>query len=165
MSEWSVLAETLRSRLPELERQIQKLGSKFPLKALPKGLFRQRQSGSQCILEIEQELDELLSDKPNAILEYLAVRLSRKIHILVHICLSNRQPFTSAPATLDALSTREQWLSQLDLMRSKLDIQRAAVEATLQTMLLRQDSQAILVLQKELSDIDRQFELLFAGLT
>lgn len=165
MSEWTALAEKLRARLPELERQIHKLGPKFPLKALPRGLFRRVQSGSECIEDIEQELNELLSNKPNTILDYLALRLSRKIHVLVHICVSYRQPFKSVPAALEALSTREQWLEHLALMRGQLDTQRAAVEATLQTMIQRQDMQAILALQKELSDIDRQFELLFAGIT
>ena len=152
----------IRERLPELERQILKFGDFFPLKLLPAGLFRDVTSGLDCIADIARDLDVITPKTSDAMVAYWSERLSRKIHVLVHICRTQQQHVKDRPkAVLDKMGTRTQWLEQIQTKQTQLSTQRAAVAATLETMQTGQDLPLIHALQKELQAIDAQLAELF----
>ena len=152
----------IRERLPELERQILKFGDFFPLKLLPAGLFRDVTSGLDCIADIARDLDVITPKTSDAMVAYWSERLSRKIHVLVHICRTQQQHVKDRPkAVLDKMGTRTQWLEQLQTKQTQLSTQRAAGAATLETMQTGQDLPLIHALQKDLQAIDAQLAELF----
>ncbi|HVT62281.1 MAG TPA: hypothetical protein VHD33_02190, partial [Legionellaceae bacterium] len=145
------------------ERKIVQLGDAFPIKTLPFGLFREVHSGMDCICEIVTDLQTLRNwhTKSESMVRYLAERLSRKIHILVHICIENPAKKSDNSAfALETISTRAQWLQDLAHKRVQLEQQRNALQKTLQQMRLRQSKEAVFKVEQELEDIERQLELL-----
>lgn len=151
----------LRARLPELERQLSKFGDFFPLSLLPRGLFRNGSSAQDCLNEITHDLMTLTAKTPARILQYGVVRLSQKIHVLVHICLTHkREQAEDHTLLMDKISTRAQWQVQAQSRLDKLTLQRAALASTLQLMHIRQDAHMIQTLQAELLDIDSQLRRL-----
>lgn len=156
----------IRQRLPELERQILKFGEFFPLKLLPPGLFREVTCGLDCIVDIERDLNVITPKTSDAMVVYWSERLSRKIHVLVHICRTQQHTFKDRPkAVLDKMGTRTQWLEQIQIKQTQLNSQRAAVAARLETMQTAQDLPLIHALQKELQAIDAQLADLFIKTT
>ncbi len=151
----------LRARLPELERQLSKFGDFFPLRLLPRGLFRNGSSAQDCLNEITHDVMTLTAKTPASILQYGVVRLSQKIHVLVHICLTHeRDHADDHMLRMDKISTRAQWQVQAQSRQDKLTLQRAALASTLQSMHTRQDAQTIQALQVELQDIETQLRCL-----
>jgi hypothetical protein len=150
--------QRIRERLPELERQISKCEEKFPLHLLPKGLFRDVYSGMDCIADILRDLDIIQSETSERVVTYCSMRLSQKIHVLVHICRTQSHKMSTAiKPVLETISTRSQWLEQLQNRQRSLSLQRAAILKTLE----RADAKTVPALQKELQDIDLQLSELF----
>lgn len=157
--DWLQMKARLRERLPELERQILKLGEFFPLKLLPSGLFRDVACGMDCIAEISRDLKTISPHASDAMLTYWSQRLSQKIHVLVHICRTHTTRNLSVAANLDKLGTRAQWLADLQQKQTRLIAQQTAISKRLET---KSDLQTLHALQQELRDIQHQLNNLFS---
>ena len=158
---WEHSVSRIRERLPELERQILKFGEFFPLRLLPAGLFRDVTSGADCLADIYKDLDVMTPAASEKVVTYWSERLSRKIHVLVHICRTEQQNFKDRPKfDIDRMGTRTQWIEHIQSKHAKLSTQRAALVTTLELMQSRQDVGTIQV-QKELNEIDVQLSGLF----
>ncbi len=153
---WQNSVARLRERLPELERQVFKFGAFFPLSLLPVGLFRDVSSGDDCIHEIAKDLNAIRADTPDCIIQYWSIRLSQKIHVLVHICRTHSHQQKDPSKDLDTIGTYAQYLANNTIKHQKLSQQRQALLATLETMRLSDNSQAVLVLKKEIYALDVQ---------
>lgn len=147
----------LRNRLPELEHQLLKMERAFPRKALPQSLFGEVQGPEDCIQNILKDLEKIHAQKSSALLAYLVQRVSQKVHILVHICLSHQAP-EKVSLQMKGMHTREQWRLKVEERNNKLSRQRDALNMTLETMRARNDQEAVLKLTKELTEIEKQFE-------
>lgn len=160
--DWSQTLTQIQNRLPELEHHIEKFGMHFPLNLLPPGLFRDVTTGMDCITDIAQDLQRITAAKSSdKMLSYWGERLSQKIHVLVHICRNQTQRKDTPGITLERMSTRTQWLAQLEAQQVNLRTQRKSMVATLNTMQARKDKEAIQVLQNKILDIDTQLTKLF----
>ncbi len=154
---WLEQIKCIQQRLPELERQLLKYGDFFPVKLLPKGLFKEVKSSQDCLADISRDLELMGPQNSQAMAIYLSERISKKIHVLVHICRS-QQPRSrdSAELVVDKMSTRMQWLAQIELKRKQVSAQRAAIVATMHTKQSTADLPIIHALQQELHAIDVQ---------
>lgn len=153
--DWQDTLARLRDRLPELDCQIAKFESYFPLNLLPPGLFRDVHSGADCIQEIAYDLQAISNVTSDCVLHYSSKRLSQKIHVLVHICRTY-QPSSHSGHLLEKMGTRMQWLEQTEFKQKQLMQQRSALIATQETMRVRHDVEGMGAVQKEIQDLDAQ---------
>lgn len=161
--DWAPTIRQIRNRLPELEHHIVKLGTHFPLHALPPGLFKDVATGVDCITDIDNNLDKVIDEKASERVRlYWSNLLNQKIHVLVHICRNQpRRKKESHSLVLDKISTRNDWLAQIEAKQISLTTQRESMTATLKSMQARNDREAIQILQNELLDIEAQLTSLF----
>ena len=157
------LCEQVCSRLPELEWRLSKLGTALHAGILPRGLFKPalKLDAEHCIADIKNDVVVLSKQKQRQRAYYLADRIHQKIEVLVRFCnlqrnktdLSNR----SSVFTLDAMSTRQQWLSDMQAQVSQLAEQQAALKQAVH--LQRGSAESRLLLAAELGDVTQKLTL------
>lgn len=158
-----VLAE-LSSRLPELEWKISSLAFPISKSALPKGLFRFNQESSAChfITEIKDDIRALEQQKNERSALYMAERIKQKINVLVTLCQMNeaKSPREKKVALgLSMLSTRQQWIHDLEQAVSTLEAQYQAISHTLAQRQKGSNDLALLTLRAELGALEKRLTL------
>ncbi len=154
----------LVTRLPELEWKISQLGTSFSSRSLPRGLFRTSiaANGVSFVAEIKADLELLLEQKNEHSAFYLAERIRQKINVLVALCQIHsrkNQPEEKVSFGVKMLSTRQQWIHDLELDIQTLEKQQQAMTKTLEQMLRYNKTEAILDLKAELGKIERRLTL------
>ena len=156
--------QILSARLPELMWKLGTLRSTFNPQRLPRGLFNSQleMTPQSCIDEINDDLQVLNNHKNERSVQYLAERVSQKINVLVRLCQiqADKKPFEH-PLTfgVQTISTRQQWLGNLQDDIVKLNTQQLALTAALGKLKVGHDSQAILSLQAEVGEVERRLTL------
>lgn len=159
------LLSDLSSRLPELEWKVNELGSAFSSHNLPRGLFRagREANGAGCIAEIKADITALAQQKQERSAEYLAERIQRKVNVLVKICqMHNRKPAAEKKAYFGVkmLSTRQQWIRDLEVEISLMEKQQQAMYLSLEQMMRRSHApDTVLQLKAELGKIEQRITL------
>ncbi len=157
------LLADLSSRLPELEWKISNL-SAFSVQALPPGLFRTRLglTAKDCISEIKSDIHALSQQKNAVRASFIAQRIQQKINVLVSVCqiqARRGKPEETIPFSLDKLSTRQQWIQDLEQEIHTLTLQLQAMEKSLKQMKSTSQAEAILLVQTELGEINKRLTL------
>jgi hypothetical protein len=156
------LLNDLTARLPELEWKINELGSAFSKYNLPKGLFRSKNEldGPACIAEIKTDIHALSLQKNERSANYLAERILQKVNVLVALCqILSRKPKVEDKSCFGVkmLSTRQQWIRDLEVKIQAMEAQRQAMGRSLEQMMRRnQQPEAILQLKAELGKIEQR---------
>lgn len=158
------LLSQLMERLPELEWKISELGSFFSSHQLPKGLFHFNAdaSGSACIAEIKADIHALSKQQNMHSAFYLAERIRQKINVLVVLCQMHQGKNKSKEKVyfgIKMLSTRQQWINELEMEIHTLLEQQQAMAKTLVYLRHNRNSGAILHLQAELGEVERRLTL------
>lgn len=156
--------QILSARLPELMWKLGTLHSAFNPQRLPRGLFNSQleMTPQSCIDEINDDLQVLNNHKNERSVQYLAERVSQKINVLVRLCqIQADKKSLEYPLTfgVQTISTRQQWLGNLQDDIVKLNAQQLALTAALGKLKLGHDSQAILSLQAEVGEVERRLTL------
>ncbi|CAM2750966.1 coiled-coil protein [Legionella steigerwaltii] len=152
------------ARLPELEWKINELGSFFSSHRLPKGLFRidEGVSGVACIAEIKADIHALSKQQNRQSAFYLAERIRRKINVLVVLCQmhqTSNKPEEKRSFGIKMLSTRRQWINDLEAEIKTLEEQQQAMTKALEHLRHNHNSSAILHLKAELGEVARRLTL------
>ena len=156
--------QVLVARLPELVWKLSTIGSAFNPRLLPRGLFKTQleMTPQSCIDEINADL-QLLNDQKNERSErFIAERVSQKINVLVRLCQINADKKPSGEPLafgVQEMSTRQQWLENLQEDIVRLSTQQLALAATLSKLNTSQNPQAILGLQAEVGEVERRLTL------
>ncbi|AWN75413.1 TPA: hypothetical protein ACTUT5_000569 [Legionella anisa] len=158
------LLSQLMERLPELEWKISELGSFFSSHQLPKGLFRfdADASGSACIAEIKADIHALSKQQNRHSAFYLAERIRQKINVLVVLCQMHQGKNKSREKVyfgIKMLSTRQQWINDLEMEIHTLLEQQQAMTKALEHLKHNRNSSAILHLKAELGEVERRLTL------
>jgi hypothetical protein len=169
-AESNELLHELIARLPELEWKINGLGSSFSGHSLPRGLFRWsfEPSGAACVAEIKADLQALSQQDNERSANYLAERIRQKINVLVALCQIHsrkNKPQQKAYFGVKMLSTRQQWIHDLEVDIRTMEQQQQAMNKTLDQMMRSQNAAAILQLKSELGEIERRLTLAKETLT
>lgn len=156
----SLLADLL-ARIPELEWQLNKVGDVFSAKSLPRGLFKHHYDASSAdyIAEIRADINRLKTHVNGRAARYLAEKINEKINVLVTLCSQyNRQTSVREVArfTVDQLSTRQQWLNQLEQTIQRLSAQQQALVKALSQQTASDDPLVQLNLRRELGELEKQ---------
>jgi hypothetical protein len=168
--EFNELLSQLVARLPELEWKINGLGNCFSSHNLPRELFRfnTEATGSVCVAEIKADLHALSQQKSERSAFYLAERISQKINVLVVLChMQNRKskPEEKVNFGIKMLSTRQQWIHDLEAEINTLAGQQKAMTKTFEYLNNNHHSNAILHLKAELGEVERRLTLAKEALT
>lgn len=158
-----LLAE-LNSRLPELEWKISELGSAISSHNLPRGLFRTgfELTGAGCVKEIQTDILALSHQKNERSAHFLAERIKQKINVLVALChMGSRKKKSAAPAYFGVkmLSTRQQWIHNLEAEITTLTQQQQAMAKSLDHLSHTDNTEAVLTLRAELGEVERRLTL------
>jgi len=158
-----LLAE-LTARLPELEWKISELSTSFSNKSLPIGLFRSNiePSAAACVAEIKADIKALSQQKNERSAFYLAERIKQKVSVLVVLCQrQNRQKKTEDKVYFGVkmLSTRQQWLQDLEAEINTLSRQQQAMTKTLEQKRRNHHLEAVLHLKAELGEVEKRLTL------
>ncbi len=157
------LCDQVCARLPELEWRLSQLGTILHAGLLPRGLFTPSLNldAQHCIADIKHDVVVLAQQKQRQRAYYLADRIHQKIEVLVRFCNLNRNKMPAANRTsvftLDALSTRQQWLSGMQARVSALTEQQAALKNA--DHMLRGSTESRLRLDAELGDVTQKLTL------
>jgi hypothetical protein len=152
----------LMSRLPELEWRLGEIGA-ITEKQLPRGLFRCAEEGRRLdavcyIREIKSDIEALGRQREIHSERYLVEKVSQKIHVLLQLCQLARRKTESkprAPLSVHRLSTRQQWLGQLQDDIDRLMVQQQALRRAVEEKASLRAPDAMLALQRELGEITR----------
>ncbi|GGI89045.1 hypothetical protein GCM10007966_17270 [Legionella impletisoli] len=133
---------------------------------MPEGLFKcaYDDNPESYIQEIRSDL-LVLNENTNAnSVQFLASRIARKINVLVCLCQLHEKKIPqsyTASLTIQTLATRQQWLQQLEHKIHSLEEQKQSLARRLTECLKRspRDDQAILILQKDLGELEKQITL------
>lgn len=160
----AVLLAELNARLPEITWKINQLQKPITAAMLPRGLFTIpiEYDSSTFIDEIKADIKRLSTQKNEQVIRHLANTIQRKINVLVKICQLNQ--VTKAPAelarkntfNLSSLSTRQQWLGNLEEKITALTEQKEAFSKKVQN---NADPLVQLQLQKEIGELEKQLTL------
>ncbi|VEB38262.1 coiled-coil protein [Legionella sainthelensi] len=158
------LLNKLIARLPELEWKINGLGMSFLTHSLPKGLFRtvSESTTSQYIAEIKADIHALSTQTNKRSAFYLAERIRQKINVLVVLCQIHhrkKKPDGKNYFGIKMLSTRQQWINDLEIEVEALSNQQQAMIQSLAKLQRRQDSNSLLNLKAELGEVERRLTL------
>ncbi|WP_199739208.1 hypothetical protein [Legionella qingyii] len=163
-TESNELLSQLMARLPELEWKISELGSFFSIQRLPKGVFRlaSEANGAGCIAEIKADIHALSKQQNKRSALYLAERIRQKINILVVLCQMHQGKKKSEEKVsfgIKMLSTRQQWINDLEMEINTLVAQQQAMTKSLEHLRHSHNSSAILHLKAELGEVERRLTL------
>jgi hypothetical protein len=158
------LLTKLITRLPELEWKMSGLGSSFSSHSLPRGLFRAaiESNGASCIAEIKADIHALSEQSNERSAVYLAERIQQKINVLVALCqMHSRKNKVEEKVSFGVkmLSTRKQWIGDLEADIHALEAQQHALNNTLEHMTRSHNSAVILQVKAELGTIERRLTL------
>lgn len=158
------LLGSLIKRLPELEWKIGSLGTIFSYKSLPYGLFRLNKevTGAAYIAEIRADLETLSRQDNERSAFYLVQRIQQKINVLVKLCQMNQkknQDEIKEPFGIKMISTRQQWINELEQEQNILIKQQQAMIRTLNQLTQQNNSKMILSLKVELGEVERRLTL------
>ncbi|WP_425169859.1 hypothetical protein [Legionella sp.] len=167
LTESNQLLTELIARLPELEWKISKLGLSFLSYNLPRNLFRFHREGETtagaCITEIKEDLQTLLQQKSERSAFYLAEQIRRKVNVLVTLCQIHSRKNKKEEKVyfgVKMLSTRQQWIAQLEMDIGTLEKQQQALAKTFEQRIdNNHNSAATLQLKAELGEIERRLTL------
>lgn len=158
--------QMLSARLPELVWKLGSLHSVLNPKLLPRGLFKAQleMTPQSCIDEIHADLHVLNEHKNERSVRYLAERVSQKINVLVRLCqmqTDKEQPVGQPLACgVQGISTRQQWLCNLEDDITRLATQQVALTTTLNKLQTRLDDPlVILSIQAEVGEVERRLTL------
>ena len=115
-----------------------------------------------CIDEINANLSVLKTHKDDLSARYLADRVSEQINVLVKLCqlYASMQPAQkNVSFGVQSISTRQQWLSELQENINQLSAQKQAMLAALNQKKASQKPLVYLQLQAEVGEIDRRLTL------
>jgi hypothetical protein len=159
------IIQKLEMRLPELEWKLSELGAYINHHRLPKGLFSERLelTPKLCIDEIKQDLYVLRGQTNERSINYKVLRVNQKINVLVRLCKTESNKKNSKNTqefSVQALSTRQQWLKSVEQEIANLQTQREALKLTLCSMELKQDVNAILKIKLDIGDLERRLSVL-----
>lgn len=136
----------IEARLPELEWKLNLLdGGRLDIRKLPRPLFPFKiyVSVEDCMQLIKQDLLRLRESTEVQTIYYLAVLLQEKISILVQICrLTPMHSKAWLNFDLNKISTRKEWLLELEADRHDLLRQKSALLERLAVLRLTQENQA-----------------------
>ena len=154
----------LSARLPELVWKLSTLQSVFNPTLLPRGLFKDQleMTPQSCIDEINADLQLLKDHKNERSVRFLTERVSQKINVLVRLCQMQSDKKPSAQSMtfgVQAISTRQQWLENLQEDIDRLSTQHLALTATLNKLQAGSDLRATLSLQAEVGEVERRLTL------
>ncbi|MCW8409582.1 hypothetical protein OQJ13_11435 [Legionella sp. PATHC035] len=163
-AESNELLSQLMARLPELEWKISELGPFFSSQRLPKGLFRldAEISGAACIAEIKADIHALGKQQNKRSAFYLAERIRQKINVLVVLCQMHQgksKPEEKPSFGIKMLSTRRQWINDLETEVKTLEEQQQAMTKALEHLRHNPNANAILHLKAELGEVERRLTL------
>lgn len=158
-----LLLAKLLARIPELEWQLNKLEMSFSSKFFQKGLFRcHPQDDIQAYSnEVKADIHSLSQQTSLRVAHYLALQINQKINMLVSVCQYQSKQKTTSEAvsfTLDKLSTRQQWLQNLESQIKLLTEQKNALTNTLCQSPCFKD-EVKLKLHAELGQLQKQLTL------
>jgi len=156
--------QELSARLPELEWKLLALNIPLSSKKLPAGLFLEQfeMTAQTCVDEVKADLRALKSQKNERSARYLAERIRQKINVLVRLCQlhsSKAPPEVKANFSIQAMSTRQQWLQTVQQDIAMLAAQERALQSTLIKLQASGDMQALLNLQSDLGEVERRLTL------
>jgi hypothetical protein len=162
--ELNQLLTELMSRLPELEWKINSLGSSFSSRSLPSGLFKtnKERTGAGCIEEIKADIEFLTRQNNKRSAFYLAKNIQRKVNVLVTLCQlynSENKIEEKVHFRMKTLTTRQQWVSELEADIRTLEQQEQALNNTLVSMTNRGNLDGALRLKADLGEIERHLTL------
>ena len=152
----------LVSRLPELEWRLGEIG-RISYTQLPQGLFHGAHPGewltaSRCVDEIKRDLAVLGRQGESRAAHFLAEQVSKKINVLLQLCQAFRRKAALEPRAsfgVHSMSTRQQWLGELQGEIARLTAQQVALRTALETPSTRRAPEAVLMLQGELGEVTR----------
>ncbi|MCL9683277.1 primosomal replication protein PriC [Legionella maioricensis] len=159
-----LLAE-LTSRLPELEWKVNGLSSLISGQNVPRGLFRSSNelTGSACVEEIKADIQALSHQKNERSAHFLANRIKQKVNVLVALCQIDSKKNKVEEKThfgVKMLSTRQQWIENLEIEVSTLEKQQQAIaKALTQMKRTNANAAAILTVQSELGVVQKRLTL------
>lgn len=158
------LLSELSARLPELKWKMGQMGSAFSIHQLPRGLFRTSVvlTAAGCVDEIQDDIDALLKHQNENSAHFLAERIKQKINVLValhQINVKKNQEQNPVPFSLNKLSTRQQWLQDLELEIQQLMSQQQALSRSLEQMSGINQIEAVLTLKQDLGSIEKRLTL------
>lgn len=156
--------EQLTARLPELAWKLSSRYSIIPIKLLPPGLFRYQfeMTPQTCIDDIRKDLHQLNYQKKGQSLDYLALQISKKVNVLIRLCATpqkEKKDKPRPPLNIKTISTRQQWLKNLEEEIKQLSLQQISLQNTLNKLKHDDKLEAILRLQAELGEIERYLTL------
>ena len=154
--------DSLVSRLPELEWRLGEIGP-IAYTQLPHGLFHGAHPGecltaSRCVDEIKHDLAVLGRQGESRSAHFLADKVSKKINVLLQLCQAFRHKAAREPRAsfgVRSLSTRQQWLGELQGEIERLTAQQVALRTALEWHSIPRTPEAILMLQGELGEVTR----------
>jgi hypothetical protein len=162
----TILLEQLKSRMPELQWQLNKIGYALNPTSLPKGLFAAEAEPSAYIREIKKDIENLEQFQHNEkIALHLAQKIKQKIDSLVMLCHYKKNHLPPAPHQsfiLDRMSTRQKWMNKMQKEIKILTEQQNSLNCTLKRLSDTLDKQQRLVLQGELVSIENQLSLMLS---
>ncbi|WP_298628110.1 primosomal replication protein PriC [uncultured Legionella sp.] len=164
MNSINELLTELNSRLPELEWKISELSSAISSHNLPRGLFRTgfELTGAGCVKEIKADMLALSQQKNERSAHFLASRIKQKINVLVALCqIDNKKSKAAEPASFGVkmLSTRQQWIQNLETDINTLTQQQQAMVKSLEHLSHSNNVDAVLALRAELGEVERRLTL------
>jgi hypothetical protein len=129
--------EALFSRLPELSWKLRSCFTFINPTLLPRGLFRTTLeiTPQSCIDDITRDISSLKQEQNERAGHFLATRISQKINVLVKLCQQHKeQQSVQMPSlfTLDRLSSRSQWLKNMQDDIVSLKEQQRSLQKSLQ---------------------------------
>lgn len=164
MDYFSELLVELSSRLPELEWKISKLSHTISRHNLPRGLFNPgvELTSASCIAEVKADIYALSQHQNERSAHYLAERIKQKINVLVTLCQINSRKYKTEEKTsfgLTMLSTRQQWIQNLEKDIETLTVQQQSMNNALSNMKSDINPVVILSLKAELGEVERRLTL------
>jgi len=157
--------KALSARLPELSWRLGLLShAEFNTHKFPRGLFKNPldMTPQSCIHEINDDLKLLTTHKSHRSAQYLAMRVSKKINVLVRLCRMSRDSARITqppPLAVQTITTRQQWLAHLTKDIAELRLQEEALTNRLTQLDKLKNLAAILNMQAELGEIKRRLTL------
>lgn len=158
------LLNKLIARLPELEWKINGLDMSFLSHSVPRGLFRtnSESTAAMFIAEIKADIHALSKQTNKRSAFYLAECIRQKINVLVVLCQIHHRknkPEGKNYFGIKMLSTRQQWISDLEIEIEALSTQQQAMIKSLAQLQHQQDSNSLLNLKAELGEVERRLTL------
>lgn len=153
--------EALSSRLPELSWKLRSCFTFINPTLLPRGLFRATLeiTPQSCVDDITRDISSLKQEQNERVGHFLATRINQKINVLVRLCQQRKElQAVQMPAsfTLDRLSSRSQWLKNVQDDIVSLKEQQQALQKSLQhAQQCGKDHGVVLKITAELGEVRR----------